>query len=122
MKAEVDWEEHLTGDAELVVVAYGICSRIAKTAVEAARREGIKAGLFRLKTLFPFPSEQLAKLAEGSANPRFLAVEMSNGQMIDDVKLAISCRRPVELVNRMGGHIVTEDQILGRIRETKASK
>ena len=98
---EVDYEEYLTDDASIILVSYGISSRICRSAVDLARQEGIKVGLFRPKTLFPFPEEQLKALADRGCS--FISVEMSNGQMVDDVRLAINCSQPVELVNRMGG-------------------
>lgn len=113
-KNEVDYEEYLTEDASIVLVSYGISSRICRTAVDLARKEGIKVGLFRPKTLFPFPKSELKALAEKGCS--FISVEMSNGQMIDDIRLAISCSRPVELVNRMGGNLVTLDQIMDKIK------
>lgn len=113
-KNEVDFEEYLLSDAEIVLVSYGISSRICRTAVELARNEGIKAGLFRPKTLFPFPKKELAKLAEKDV--KFISVEMSNGQLQEDVKLVTCCRSPIELVNRMGGNLITMNQILSRIR------
>ena len=95
---EVEYEGYMLDDAETVLVAYGITSRICRSAVDEARRLGKKVGLFRLKTLFPFPKKELNQLAESVG--RFIAVEMSNGQMRDDVKLAIDCKRPVDLVSR----------------------
>jgi 2-oxoisovalerate ferredoxin oxidoreductase alpha subunit len=112
---EVDYEEYLTSDASIILVSYGISSRICRSAVDLARQEGIKVGLFRPKTLFPFPEEQLKALAD--KNCSFISVEMSNGQMIDDVKLAIGCSQPVELVNRMGGNLIALDQIMDKIRK-----
>jgi len=112
---EVDYEEHMTEDASIVLVSYGISSRICRSAVDLARQEGIKVGLFRPKTLFPFPEAQLKTLADKGCS--FISVEMSNGQMIDDIRLAISCSRPVELVNRMGGNLITLDQIMDKIRK-----
>ena len=120
MAVEADSEEYQTEDADVIMVAYGSCSRIAKSCIDAARKEGIKTGMIRLKTLFPFPAEALRKLAAKENKPAFLAVEMSNGQMIDDVKLSIECSRPVVLSNRMGGNIITSGQIMEDIR--KASK
>lgn len=113
-KNEVDYEEFEIEDADIVLVAYGISSRIARSAVELARREGIKAGLFRPKTLFPFPEEQLKNLSR--RNCKFISVEMSNGQMRDDIRQAIDCLCPVELVNRMGGNLIERDQIIDKIR------
>ncbi len=108
---ESDCEEYLCDDADTILVAYGICSRIAKTAAEQARAAGKKVGLFRPKTLYPFPTKQLQKLAE-KPGVRFIAVEMSNGQMRDDIKLAINCSRPVDLVYRLGGNLLHIDQIM----------
>lgn len=114
-KNEVDYQEYKIDDAAIILVAYGISSRIARSAVDAVRKEGLKAGLFRPKTLFPFPKERLKKIAD-SRQCKFICVEMSNGQMIDDVKLAINCCRPVELVNRMGGNLITIDEVTEKIR------
>jgi 2-oxoisovalerate ferredoxin oxidoreductase alpha subunit len=110
---EVEFEEYQMEDADIIIVSYGISSRIARSAVEKAREIGIKAGLFRPKTLFPFPEEALKKLAERKC--KFISVEMSNGQMLEDIVLAIGCARPVELVNRMGGNLVDVDIITKRI-------
>jgi 2-oxoisovalerate ferredoxin oxidoreductase alpha subunit len=110
---EVEFEEYQMEDADIIIVSYGISSRIARSAVEKAREIGIKAGLFRPKTLFPFPEDALKKLAERKC--KFLSVEMSNGQMLEDIVLAIGCARPVELVNRMGGNLVDVDIITKRI-------
>jgi 2-oxoisovalerate ferredoxin oxidoreductase alpha subunit len=112
---EVDYEEYLTEDASIVLVSYGISSRICNSAVDLARQEGIKVGLFRPKTLFPFPEAQLKALADKGCS--FISVEMSNGQMRDDIKIATSCSQPVELVNRMGGNLITLDQIMDKIRK-----
>ena len=112
---EVDYEEYLTGDADIILVPYGISSRVARSAVDMVRAEGIKAGLFRPKTLFPFPEERLRELAQKDC--QFLSVEMSNGQMREDVILAIGCQRPVELVNRMGGNLIDQKSIIDKIHE-----
>jgi 2-oxoisovalerate ferredoxin oxidoreductase alpha subunit len=112
---EVDYEEYQLEDAEIILVSYGISSRIAKSAVDQARADGIKVGLFRPKTLFPFPQNELAKIAENDT--KFISVEMSNGQMQEDIILAIGCKRPVELVNRMGGNLMDQRIILSKINE-----
>ena len=98
---EVMYEEFMTDDAEIIVTAFGITARIARTAVTAAREKGIKAGLFRPITLWPFPSKRLRELADKA--DRFLCVEMNKGQMVDDVKLATECRKPVDFYGRTGG-------------------
>ncbi len=113
---EVDYETSQIEDADIVVVAYGIVSRVARTAVARARSMGIRVGLFRPKTLFPFPNRALRDLARGD-NVKFVCVELSNGQMRDDIRLAIDCSRPVELVSRMGGRLVTEQEILSKLSE-----
>jgi 2-oxoisovalerate ferredoxin oxidoreductase alpha subunit len=113
---EVEFEEYQMDDAEIILVSYGISSRIARSAVEKARKHGIKAGLFRPKTLFPFPGDPLRKIAE-ERECKFISVEMSNGQMLEDIVLAIGCSRPVELVNRMGGNLVDVEIITQKIIE-----
>lgn len=110
---EQRYENYLLDDAEIILVGYGISGRLAKKAVDDLRNLGIKAGVLRLKTLFPFPNticKQLAKQAE-----MFIAIELSNGQMINELKLAISCSKPVELINRTGGHILSVDEIVTRV-------
>ncbi len=112
---EVQYDEYMTEDAEICIVAYGITARIAKTAVKAAREKGIKAGLFRPITLWPYPKKELAALADKVS--KFLVVEMNMGQMVDDVKVATDCRRPVEFFGRTGGVIPTPNEILAKIEE-----
>lgn len=113
---EVDYEEYMMDDAEIILVAYGISSRVARSAVDQVRKEGIKAGLFRPKTLFPFPAKELREIAS-SRECKFLSVEMSNGQMREDITMAIACLRPVELVNRMGGNLIDQKTIIDKIHE-----
>ena len=110
---EVLWDGYRLEDADVVLVSYGISSRIARSAVDSARKEGIRAGLFRPITLYPFPTEQIAKLADRGC--KFISVEMSNGQMRDDIRLASGCR-PVELVCRYGGNLINIDEIMDKIR------
>jgi 2-oxoglutarate ferredoxin oxidoreductase subunit alpha len=110
---ETRCEELYTEDAELTIVAYGITSRIARTAVEKARGEGRKVGLFRPISLWPFPSDQL--FAAASRTNAFLTVEMSAGQMIEDVKLAIRCSKPVYFYGRYGGVIASPKEIYQEI-------
>ncbi len=108
-------EEYLVEDADIVLVAYGASSRVAKSAVNMARGQGIKAGLVRPITLWPFPQDVLRKAAKSAS--RFLCVEMSMGQMIDDVKLAIECAKPVSLYSRTGGMIPTPGEIFSEIQK-----
>lgn len=88
-------EEYKTKDADLIIVAYGITARIAKAAIELAGKEGLKVGLIRPITLWPFPSETIAKASEKTK--KFLAVEMSNGQLIEDVKLSLFGKSGIEV-------------------------
>jgi 2-oxoglutarate ferredoxin oxidoreductase subunit alpha len=108
-KTETTWETYLTDDAKLIVVAFGIGARIARGAINTARREGLKVGLFRPVTLWPFPSEPLLKLAEKTT--QFLDFEMNMGQMIDDVKLALCGQGEVAFYGRPGGVIATPSEV-----------
>ena len=111
-------ESYLMDDADVCVVAFGIAARVAKNAVVAARGEGIKAGMIRPITLWPFPKQALSQAADQVKS--FLSVELSMGQMVEDIQLATGCRRPVSLCNRVGGMIPSPDQVLASIR--KAAK
>lgn len=110
---ETMYEEYLMEDAEICVVAFGITARVAKNAVNEARKRGVKVGMIRPITLWPFPAKPLSAAAEKCE--RFITVEMNMGQMIDDVKLAIDCKRPVDLCNRVGGMIPTPEDVLSAI-------
>ncbi|HAN20214.1 MAG: 3-methyl-2-oxobutanoate dehydrogenase subunit VorB [Clostridiales bacterium GWF2_36_10] len=114
---EVKYEEYLTDDAEIIVVSYGITARIAKTAVKNARANGMKVGLFRPITLYPFPSKQLDALADKVDVKTFLSVEMNMGQMVNDIKVAINCKKNVYHFGRTGGVIPTPDEILTNIEK-----
>ena len=111
------WEEYMMEDAEYCVVAFGIASRVAKNAVVAARNEGIKVGLIRPITLWPFPKKALAAAADKVKG--FISVELNMGQMIEDIKLYTQCKRPVALCNRCGGMIPSPDQVLESIRNAQ---
>ena len=111
------WEEYMMEDAEICVVAFGIASRVAKNAVVAARAEGIKVGLIRPITLWPFPTKALAAAADQVK--AFVSVELNMGQMIEDIRLATQCKRPVSLCNRVGGMIPSPDQVLESIRKAE---
>ena len=106
-------ESYMTEDAEYIVVAYGASARVAKAAVREARKQGVKVGLIRPITLWPFPKKVLKAAAENAK--AFLCVEMSMGQMVDDVRLAIECSRPVEFFGRTGGVIPTPAEVLENI-------
>ncbi len=109
---EQDAELWETDGADVVFVAYGIMSRLVKNAVAELRRMGIRAGLVRPKTLYPFPAKVLKKFVAQAK--KFICVELSGGQMIEDVKLAIECARPVNLIHRVGGKLISvEDLVAG---------
>ena len=111
------WEEFMMEDAEYCVVAFGIASRIAKNAVVAAREEGIKVGLIRPITLWPFPKKAMEAAAEKVKG--FISVELNMGQMIEDIKLYTQCKKPVALCNRCGGMIPSPDEVLESIRKAQ---
>ena len=112
---EVMYEEYLMDDAEICVVSFGITSRVAKNAIVEARAKGIKVGMIRPITLWPFPTEVLNKAADKCK--AFISVEMNMGQMIEDVKLAIECKKPVHLCCRVGGMIPSPEEVLAKIEE-----
>jgi len=117
MKAnEERWEEYQCADAEMVVVAYGTSARIARAAVDAARSLGHKVGLYRPISLWPFPSAGLARLVQRGVK-QFLDVEMSSGQMIEDVQLAVLGAARVHLYGRMGGIVPTPREVLREIQK-----
>ena len=110
---EVMYESFMMDDAEICVVAYGIAARVSKNAIVEARKKGIKVGLVRPITLWPFPKKVLLDAAEKVKS--FISVELSMGQMIEDIELAIKCKRPVTLCNRAGGMIPSPKQVLEAI-------
>ncbi len=116
--AEVASESYLTDDAEVVITAYGTVARIAKSSVQMLRAQGIKAGLIRPITLYPFPSEAYAKVAAQSCVKRFLDTELSmGGQMIEDVRLAVNGLKPVTFFGRSGGNVMTAEDIVNAVKE-----
>lgn len=112
---EVMYEEYLMDDAEICVVAFGITARVAKNAINEARKKGVKVGMIRPITLWPFPKKVLAAAADKCK--AFICVEMNMGQMIEDVELAIRCKKPVYLCNRVGGMIPSPEEVLAKIEE-----
>lgn len=111
---EPRYEAYLMEDAEICIAAFGIAARVAKNAVNEARREGIKVGLIRPITLWPFPRAPFREAADRVHT--MISVELSMGQMIEDVKLSCECRVPVTLCNRAGGMIPSPKQVLAAIR------
>lgn len=114
-KNEVRFEEYKTDDADIIITAFGATSRVAKSAINTAREMGIKAGLVRPITLWPFPKEILAKLADKVK--AFLSVEMNMGQMVDDVKLAVNGKKPVYFFGRTGGIVPTAEEIVAELEK-----
>lgn len=112
---ETDAELYLTEDCDILLCAFGATARVVKSAVNDARAQGIKAGLFRPRTLWPFPVKELNEAAKNAK--KLLSVEMSMGQMIDDIKLAINCSKPVEFFGRTGGVIPTPAEVLAEIKK-----
>jgi 2-oxoisovalerate ferredoxin oxidoreductase alpha subunit len=110
----VRYEEVATEDADLILVGYGIVGRILKAVVGLARAEGLKVGLLRPITLFPFPTLPIRALARQA--DAFAVVELSTGQMIEDVRLAVEGRKPVEFYGRQGGNVPTAEEVLEFVR------
>lgn len=110
---EVKYEEFMTDDADIVVVAYGITARICKSAITEVRKSGVKVGLLRPITLWPFPKAKLGEMADSAK--AFLSVEMSMGQMVDDVRLAVNGKRPVHFFGRTGGIIPSVEEVAAEI-------
>jgi 2-oxoglutarate ferredoxin oxidoreductase subunit alpha len=114
-KNEVRFEEIMTDDADVIITAYGLSARISHKAVILAREKGIKAGLLRPITLFPFPNERFNKLAD--TVKLFLSVELNTGQMVEDVKLSVNGKAPVEYYGRLGGMVPTPEEILSKLEK-----
>ena len=112
---EVQYEEYMTDDAEIVLVAFGITARICKSAVNAARAAGIKVGLLRPITLWPFPKAAISAAADKAK--ALMSVEMSMGQMVDDVRLAVNGKKPVYFYGRTGGMIPSVEEVEAEIRK-----
>jgi 2-oxoglutarate ferredoxin oxidoreductase subunit alpha len=114
---ETRWEGWQLDDAELVIVAYGTAARVARSAIACAREKGIRVGLFRPITLWPFPTHELARLSRRVGG--MLTVELSSGQMVEDVRLAVEGRCPVAFHGRMGGMVPTPDEVFGALKALK---
>lgn len=112
---EVRFECRETEDADVVLVGYGIVARVLKEVVEASRAEGLRVGLLRPISLYPFPAAEIRRLARQAH--ALAVVEMSNGQLLDDVRLSLEGRRPVEFYSRVGGNVPATDAVLGFVRE-----
>ena len=113
-RRETRAEEWRTEDAEIVLVGYGIVGRILKAVAAEARASGLRVGLLRPITLYPFPTVNFERLARRAR--QFVVVEMSNGQLLEDVRLALNGARPVAFLNRMGGNVPSHEEVLGFVR------
>lgn len=114
-KNETMFEEYMTEDAEIILTAYGTVGRVAKSAVNSLRKKGIKAGLLRPITLYPFPTEAFSKLAESDSVKEFLCVELSMGQMVEDVRLSVNGKKPVKFYGRTGGNVISPEDIVDKV-------
>ncbi len=119
-QTETDAELYMTEDADILVCAFGATARVVKSAVNEARAMGIKVGMFRPKTVWPFPVKELQEASKNAT--KILSVEMSMGQMIDDIKLALNCSKPVEFFGRTGGVIPTPAEVLAKIQAMGGNK
>ena len=108
---EVEVEEYCCEDAEIILTAYGTVARICKSAIELLRAQGVRVGLIRPITLFPFPKKSFEQYASRESVKRFISVELSMGQMIEDVKLAVNGKKPVDFYGRSGGNVMSEEEI-----------
>lgn len=118
---EVRFEEYKTADAEIIIVSFGLSSRISKKSVEMAREAGLKVGLFRPITVWPFPTKQIADIAARKQVKFLISVEMNAGQMVEDVKLAVNGKKSVYFYGRMGGIIPTPKEIFTAVQERSRS-
>ena len=115
-KNEQSYEEYMADDAEVLIVAYGICSRIARGVVDTMRADGVKVGLVRPKMVYPFPVDPLKKYVDNGTVKAVMSLEMSAGQMIEDVRLAVECKVPGYLQNRMGGNIPSGAEVIEGVK------
>jgi len=118
--AEARFELYQAEDAEILLVGFGIVSRVLRSTVDQARRQGLKVGLFRPISLWPYPSVALAKSAKKAE--KVLVVELSNGQMLEDVRLALNGAVPVEFYGRVGGNVPSVEEIYEHVTESMTAR
>jgi pyruvate/2-oxoacid:ferredoxin oxidoreductase alpha subunit len=104
------FEDYYCSNAELILIGYGIVSRLLQSVVDILRSQGKKVGMLRPISLFPFPTEKIQALAQST--PKFMVVELSNGQMVDDVRLALNGKRDIFFYSRMGGAVPSVKEII----------
>ena len=119
-KEETRVEEYMTEDADYIIAAFGTTARVAKTTAQMARKQGIKVGVIRPITVWPFPSESFAKAADHVKG--ILTVEMNMGQMVEDVRLAVNGKVPVEFYGRTGGNVPEPKAIIEHIIKMQEGK
>jgi 2-oxoglutarate ferredoxin oxidoreductase subunit alpha len=105
----------MTEDAEYILVAYGTVARVCRSAVDILRERGIKAGLFRPVTLFPYPTNRLYQIADKEELKYFLSVELSMGQMVEDLKLAVNGKKKVKFFGKVGGNVMSPEEIVDNL-------
>ena len=110
-KNEQMWECYKTEDAEFIITAFGTVARVAKTAIDEMREEGLKVGLFRPITVWPFPEKQLAEVMDQPSVKKAVTVEISAGQMVEDVRLTVNGKKPVEFFGKPGSYTPTAEEI-----------
>ncbi len=120
-ECEVRYEEVDCEDADYVIVAFGSSARICSATVEIARAEGLKVGLLRPITLYPFPTKRIAELAARGVRG-FLSAELNAGQMVEDVRLAVNGKAPVEHYGRQGGMLFAPDEVLAALKDKLIKK
>lgn len=116
-KNEVRFQEYEIQDAEIVLVAFGIVSRLVQTAVDTLREEGVKVGMLRPITLMPFPTLAIEKYAAHEGVKFFSVFELNNGQMVEDVRLAVNGKKPVKFYGRMGGNVPTIQELVDQVKK-----
>ena len=114
---EVRYQEYRLDDAEFVVVGYGIVSRMIQSAVDQLRSADIRVGMLRPITVMPYPRKAISDLADEDRVKAFSVIELSNGQMVDDVRLAVNGRKPVEFYGRMGGNVPSIRELVDEIKK-----
>ncbi|MBR2970362.1 MAG: 3-methyl-2-oxobutanoate dehydrogenase subunit VorB [Clostridia bacterium] len=118
-KNETKCDDYMLDDAEIVFVAYGSVARICKAAVVELRAQGIKAGLIRPITLYPYPTNNIAEAAKKDCVKKFITVELSMGQMVEDVRLSVNGLKPVEFYGRSGGSVMMPGDLVKYVKEGK---
>ncbi len=114
-ESEVRFEEYRTDGAKMIAIGFGIVSRVLYSAIDAVRDQGLPVGMLRPISLFPFPTKKIQELAEKTES--FFVVELSTGQMVDDVRLALEGKRPVHLYTRYGGSVPSAEELTEKLRE-----